>query len=166
MTCVTHLRLVAISEECTPEVRAGAIRTRLRLHHPRHLLPHAPRHGQPGRRRDGRSTQLAPRCCTVAAPRPRCDVGAFSPLTHFTCKYKTFRSGRCWVRTSDLLLVREVRRVHRGPPTFRNPHKQAAFVLDERRRTCPYPLALVYNWCTSVAPGRIRTCDRQIRRPN
>ena len=25
----------------------------------------------------------------------------------FTCNYETFRSGRCWVRTSDLLLVRE-----------------------------------------------------------
>jgi integrase len=47
----------------------------------------------------------------VAAPRPRCDVGTFSPLRHFTCKTAFFPSGRCWVRTSDLLLVREMRGV-------------------------------------------------------
>jgi Phage integrase family len=45
------------------------------------------------------------RCCTVAAQRASGYSGALSYALHFTCKTLLFPSGRCWVRTSDLLLV-------------------------------------------------------------
>jgi integrase len=41
-------------------------------------LTHAAGHGRRGRRRDGRSARLAPRCCTAAAHRPRRKTGAAS----------------------------------------------------------------------------------------
>ena len=41
--------------------------------------------------------------------------------------------------------VREVRSVRTGPPTFRNPHKQAGFVLDERSGLARTHL----HWCTT-----------------
>jgi len=47
-----HMRIALVPEERPSEVRAGAIRTRLRIYHPRYLLPHAARHGRRGRRRD------------------------------------------------------------------------------------------------------------------
>src|SRR5829696_6428138 len=50
---------------------------------------------------------VGPRCCTKAPDH----AGAFSCVLHPTCKTALFRSGRCWVRTSDPLLIREARRV-------------------------------------------------------
>jgi integrase len=66
-TCATLLL-----SQGTPEARPGASGTRYHSHDSRHLLALLAEHGGPDREGHGSSSHLEdPRCCTVAAQRPR-----------------------------------------------------------------------------------------------
>ena len=67
----------------------------------------------------------------------------------FYLQISDFLSGRCWVRTSDLCRVKASPPVRQGSPQSTNPQEHGLPVLGVPERTAPYPLALVYNWCTS-----------------
>src|SRR5215203_5273183 len=69
-------------------------------HHTRHLLSHPPRHAGPHHQSPRRRPKL-----TGCSKRAGIGFLALFLVRCFTCKMLLFLRGRCWVRTSDLLLV-------------------------------------------------------------
>ena len=85
-------------------------------------------------------------CCTIARNVPK----ALPCGPCLCCKTLLFRSGRCWVRTSDLCRVNAKRRFRRCSLPFRKPRKRRCSGIrtaaDVHRCSC----GLVYYWCKLV----------------
>jgi len=115
-------------------------------HDARHLLALPAEHGGPDCEGYGGSSHLEDlRCCTKGSGQCR------SPLLwlRLPCKTRLFLSGRCWVRTSDLLLVREANCVCHCSWLFRNYLQIVQMhTQDVPRCSSPFLAGWCTNWCT------------------
>ena len=93
---------------------AGRVAYGLHSHHPQHLLSRPVRHAGLRGRSHGSGVgyhfvSRAPFGLQYGcSKRARIHFLALTFVRCYTCKLPLFLSGRCWVRTSDPLLVREV----------------------------------------------------------